>query len=509
MKAFLMYRDRDFDLQQRLPPNAEVLTQDLELDTLWRSMALDDSFLFDVSRVAVLSSLVEPEVITYRQDVLRDCLNNRQVVLDIYEIAIESIAGVRRIWRGSSPDSMLYSSVEALEVFVKSLKRLQEVAEAHAAKFHSEGFSSFFNMLAAELDDEYFLVVEDHLKTLRFRDGVLISARLGKGNKGASYVLRLPQAIKQSWFQRMSFKDRSAYSFQISERDEAGARALGELRGRGVTLVANAVSRSSEHILRFFGMLRTELAFYLGCLNLEARLTQRGEPTCFPVPTDANERTHSVQGLYDVCLSLIQHDKVTGNDVHGDGKTLVMITGANQGGKSTFLRSIGQAQLMMQCGMFVAANSFSSNICRGVFTHYKREEDSSMQSGKFDEELSRMSTVADTITPNCMMLFNESFAATNEREGAEIARQVIRALLDSKIKIFFVTHLYDLAQSLYAPKTETALFLRADRELDGRRTFRLVEAEPLPTSFGEDLYGEVFSNAPDRTPVDTREMSES
>ena len=69
-----------------------------------------------------------------------------------------------------------------------------------------------------------------------------------------------------------------------------------------------------------------------------------------------------------------------------------MITGANQGGKSTFLRSVGVAQLMMQTGMFVAAQAFSADVRDHVFTHFKREEDAAMESGKLDEELARMST---------------------------------------------------------------------------------------------------------------------
>ncbi|MER8376745.1 hypothetical protein NKH19_22355 [Mesorhizobium sp. M1338] len=64
---------------------------------------------------------------------------------------------------------------------------------------------------------------------------------------------------------------------------------------------------------------------------------------------------------------------------------MVVITGANQGGKSTFLRGVGLAQLMMQCGMFVPA-AFCGSVCDGVFTHYKRGEDATMKSGKLDEE---------------------------------------------------------------------------------------------------------------------------
>jgi DNA mismatch repair ATPase MutS len=184
--------------------------------------------------------------------------------------------------------------------------------------------------------------------------------------------------------------------------------------------------------------------------------------------------------------------KVVGNDVNADDKSLVIITGANQGGKSTFLRSIGLAQLMMQCGMFVPAESLCANICGRLFTHYKREEDSTMKSGKLDEELGRMSGIVDQIIPNSMVLFNESFAATNEREGSEIARQIVTALLEKRIKVFFVTHQYEFAHSMCRQDPDSTMSLRAERLADGTRTFRLIESEPLQTSYGKDLYNNIF-----------------
>ena len=115
-----------------------------------------------------------------------------------------------------------------------------------------------------------------------------------------------------------------------------------------------------------------------------------------------------------------------------------------------------------------------------------------MKSGKFDEEISRMSEIADGIQPNSIVLFNESFAATNEREGSEIAQQIVTALLEKNIRVFFVTHLYELARGLFEDGRQDALFLRAERLEDGTRTFRLVLGEPLATSYGEDLYQEIF-----------------
>ena len=178
-----------------------------------------------------------------------------------------------------------------------------------------------------------------------------------------------------------------------------------------------------------------------------------------------------------------------------------MITGANGGGKSTFLRSVGLAQLMMQCGMFVAAESLQAGVSNGVFTHFRREEDAGMEEGKLGEELSRMSEIVDDIAPGCLLLCNESVASTNEREGSEIARQIVRALTDAGIRVFYVTHLFDLAQSLYSQGAPDALFLRAERGRDGSRPFLLREAAPLPTGFGDDLYRQVFGPAGDAGPA--------
>jgi len=390
------------------------------------------------------------------------------------------------------PGSILHSSIEIMQMFVGLLKKLKKIAEEHADKFESEGFTAFFAMIKKEFDDEYFASVQDHLRELKFRDGVLISAELGKGNEGAKYVLRKIKEKKQSWMKRIFAKKPQVYTFSIHPRDEGGARALSELKDRGINLVANALAQSADHIDSFLKMLRFELAFYIGCLNLYEQLAQMGEPVSFPLPMAPNKRMHSFHGLYDVCLALTMKQKIVGNDVNADNKDLVIITGANQGGKSTFLRSIGLAQLMMQCGMFTPAEFFCSNICDGLFTHYKREEDVTMKSGKLDEELSRMSDIVNNITPNSMVLFNESFAATNEREGSEIARQIICALLEKSIKNFFVTHLYEFPQGFYDKKMGNAIFLRAERQADGKRTFKFIKGGPLQTSYGEDLYKRIF-----------------
>ena len=442
-----------------------------------------------------MASLKDVDAVSFRQNVLKDCIKNDFIIRELYDIAVEAIKKEKKVYYGlfsDYPSSILNRSIEVLQMFVEILKKLKNVVTENNDSFESEGFKSLFEMIKGELNDEYIISIQNHLEKLKFKDGLLISTELGKGNKAVDYTLCKQEDKKQNLIMKIFSKKAPVYNFRISDRDENGFKALMELKDRGINSIANVAAQSVEHILGFFNMLKIELAFYVGCLNLYDELVKKEEPICFPNAMDFNKRKHSFNGLYDVCLALNLKQRIVGNDANADNKYIIIITGANQGGKSTFLRSIGLAQLMMQCGMFVSAESFCSNICDGLFTHYRREEDITMNSGKLDEELGRMSEIVDNINSNSIVLFNESFAATNEREGSEIAKQIVLALSEKSIKVFFVTHLYDFAHSIYNRNMENTIFFRAERKNDGERTFKIIEGKPLETSYGEDLYRKIF-----------------
>lgn len=496
MRALLMHRDRDFDLAAHLPSQEAALSADLALPTLLGAMAGDDEFMLDVARKALFSGLdTDVDTVLYRQGVLKDCVQRPEAARRLYQLAVQAITQKKKHYfssTGNYPASTLHTSIDVLQMFIAILRELKEIAVQGERHAESEGLTNLFAMLRSEFSDEYVGRVQNHLSELKFSVGVLVSVRLGTGNEGTDYVLRRSIDDGPSWLDRLLGRGPPAHTFHIADRDDAGARALSELRDRGIHLAANALAQSMDHILGFFEMLRAELAFYVGCLNLHSRLVAMNATVCYPHPQPRGARRHHCSGLYDVSLTLAMKRGIVGNRLDADGKNLVIITGANQGGKSSFLRSVGLAQLMMQSGMFVAAESFASELCSDLFTHYKREEDATMKSGKLDEELARMSGIADAIGANAMLLFNESFASTNEREGSEIARQIVCALLERQIKVFFVTHQYQFAHGFFASARQDNLFLRAERRADGTRSFKLIEGEPLEASHGEDLYRQIF-----------------
>ena len=495
-----MFADREPAAQHTARVGEDDLVADLGLETLWAAMADGDKVVYGSVRSTLLAPLDDPGEIIYRQAVLADCLAQPTLTRELYGLAEQGLAADREIRRSMFSrrgEALVRRSIAVLEQYVVILRRLREIAEANADDVGSQGFQTFFATLRRELDDDWFEEVAAHLRQLRFDDGVLATARLGAQGQGIEYQLGAPRRGRGLLRLIPPSVPRPSFSYRIPPRDEAGGQQLGALRDRLVTIVADAVGQSTDHITAFFVALRAELGFYVGCVNLHQQLQAKGEPLAVPEPHPAGAVVRHARQLYDPCLSLLVPDRVQGNDLEADGRPLIVVTGANQGGKSTFLRSLGLAQLMMQAGMFVAAEAFAATVVGAVFTHYKREEDPSLTGGKLDEELARMSGVVSAIGDRDLLLSNESFAATNELEGSEIAVEVVRALLDRGSSIAFVTHLYDAAQRLHESDRERTVFLRAERGEGGQRPFALRPGRPLKTSFGEDLFRGTFGSDAD------------
>jgi len=507
VNVHLLHPDRDLDLEVVLAQHSEALSDDLGLDVLLDRMADGDERIRAACRSVLLSGLRDVDEVRYRQAVVADALRAPEVFAQLYEAIVAGLDLAKRSYSGlfrDAPDAIVRRAVERLQVYADVLRRLRQDTAPVRSGMRSEGVTMLFELFATQFDEPYLGEVEAQLEELTFPRGVLFGARLGRGAVGTGFQLKRPRA--QGWLSRSL--DRSGASFELAERDDDGIESLGRLRDQALAEVAVVLSQASDDIEVFLRQLRDELAVLIGAARLHEALTTKGEPTCFPevvAPQGASQRAEAqavvaprltARGLYDPALSLQLADRAVGNDLDADGALLILITGANQGGKSTLLRSIGTAQLLLQAGLFVPATAFAGSTGGQVYTHFGREEDQELRRGKLEEELNRMRTIVERIRPGDLLLANESFAATNEREGSELARQVFRAHLDLGVRVVAVTHLYDLAESLHRTESSRGVFLRAQREEDGERTFRIEPGAPLPTSYGQDLYRRIFGEDP-------------
>ncbi len=489
MKVHLMFRDRDFDAETQGVPARAALAEDLELKAILSAMAGNDKTVEKSAGAALFQTLTDADAIAYRQAAVRDALSHPAEIRALCALAAETLEKKKGMWHWLSVrrdiDGTYSDAVALLKEYLVMLRRLRKLADT-AAGYRSEAFLEFWDMLKRDLSDGYLDGATALVAELS-AGGMLISARLGSDLSGADYALRRKN---RKYFR---FRWAAAPRYSLAPRDDAGASELQRRRQCAVNESANALAQAAAHIEAFFGALMCEAAFFVGCLNLSDRLAELGMQICFPAIEETRRRT--ARGLYDAALPLVSGKQAVGSDLSTAGAALFVVTGANQGGKSTFLRAVGQAQMMFQSGMFVAAEQYASHVCRGVFTHFKREEDRTMASGKLDEELARMDEIADRLERGALILFNESFAATNEREGAEICRQIALALAESGVEVFFVTHLFAFADAMRRSGRGDIAFYRAERRADGARTFRIVPGAPEPTAFGGDLYEQVFGKA--------------
>ncbi len=493
MRALLLYPDRSYQADRPLPPGADALERDLGLDALLDAMSGGDAFARGVARQVLLDPLPEAAPIRRRLDAFEDCRAHPEAIHELQAIAESALSREREFWGiGNYPDSLLFRGVRALEGYAACLERLRLVADRAGNQFRSEAFSRFFASLRSELDDAYLAEVRAHLDRLELRDGTWISLGLGSEDRPAGHVLRRPLEERRSWWRRLAGPRSSALDFEIAEQDESGGQALARQREKGIASVARAVARSNEHLHGFFETLRAELAFYLAGIRLESALVGRGFSVARPEPAAPDPLVWEAEALYDPGLALRAPGPLVPNDLAADGRPLVVITGANQGGKSTFLRAIGLAQLLLQAGLFVPARRFRSSVAPGITSHFPREEDATMQRGRLDDELRRMEETVGHLRRGSLLLSNESFSSTNEREGSAIGADVFRACLDSGVRVVAVTHLFELARALHEDDASDRLFLRAERADDGRRTYRVLVGATLPTSFGADVFRRVF-----------------
>ena len=516
MKVRLLHADDELPLGGggELSVHQRDLVDDLGLDLLLDAMAAGDDHVRRVCEGLLLDGLDDVGEVARRQGVVADALAHPEVVAAMHAAIGSGLEAARRSAAGlyrESPEPVVRRSVERLRVHLDVLRRLRGQARRVQGSVRSEPWQELIEQLVTVVDETADADMEALLEELTFPRGMLLSARIGRGATGVDHVLRRPRS--QGWLARSV--DRSGDSFELPERDDEAVAALGAWRERALAPVATQLSAAAEDIEVFLRRLRDELAFLLGAVQLGDRLAGAGLATCFPelVPGGAaapagGEGARATpdepptaprwraRGLYDPALALRIGSEVVPGDLDADGATLVVITGANQGGKSTLVRAIGAAQVLAQAGLFVPAGALRLELRPQVYVHFGREEDRRLRRGRLEEELARMRRIIEQLGPGDLLLANESFASTNEAEGSALAHGVFVALADARVRVVAVTHLYELARSLEVADREDILFLRAQREEDGTRPFRVEPGPPEATSYGRDLYLDIFGEEP-------------
>ncbi|MCI1290486.1 MAG: hypothetical protein LKG31_02740 [Lactobacillus sp.] len=455
---------------------------DLELDKVVQIMARQDRAVAKTCSLVLRHPTASRTTIIQRQHVLEDFINYEAAFKQLYQTVHAAISKAERIW--GEMDSV-YASIPVnletatayLKIYLQNLKKVQAVLTK--TDFQSEGLIRLQAEISKYLPGEYAQAIA-LLDRLRNYKQLLMRAYLSNDLRGRDYQLLAYQEklIDFHWLHTPRLK--------LAPRDDAGANDFAFRKGTALAPIAAILVKSAKTIISFYQELARDLEFYQGALNLYHFLQEKALQTAWPIvlPTDSFRR--KFVELHNAGLA--GHATDIGNSLDIQGKNLYLISGTNQGGKTTFLKSLGQAQVMMQCGLFVVAKEFQAPVRLAILSHFKKAEDHGLQSGKLEEELRRMNQLVAQIRQPSLFLLDESFASTNEREGSLINEKIYAGLRATGNEIVSVTHLFSLAKFYATDINAVSLIASASRN------FKIFPGQPKPTANGLDLYRRIFAS---------------
>ena len=485
MRVNLLNKDSFYDPKE-LDEFKKNLIKDLELNDIIKAACGFDSFLLDLFPKVLLEPLKTKEEILYRESIYKDLEANSDILKSLYEYLKEILSDMRvkypYLLNDKSPYTVVSSSSSLIEFLVPRLISVR-ASISNLKDLKSEGMNLFKDENLKSLNQDNLNHMLEIAECLSNKKGLMALISLDGNMQFKDYDILKSTFVSKDYKKRWKKAEEIEYGY-LSETISNEIN----MKNDSISLnVSYNLGMAVFHMISFLKDLYFEIGFYLCAYNLSLKIKSLNLPLTFPEISDS----FNYDGIYDMAVAFKKNGEVVGNK-HNTKANIWVITGANQGGKTTFLRSLGQSYLLMQAGLFVNASSLSLPIISGLYTHFDKEEDTKLESGKFDDELRRFDILLNKIDKDSLVILNESFQSTDEYDGSKIGFEIISALLDSNIKVILVTHMYDLAM-LIKDKYKDAYFLRAEREESGERSFRIVENEPLRTSFARDLYDKIWN----------------
>lgn len=225
-----------------------------------------------------------------------------------------------------------------------------------------------------------------------------------------------------------------------------------------------------ERIHRF----TREVQFYLGYLDYLAPMRARGMAFCYPEISTESHELEIVAG-YDIALAakLAREGKpIVANDVHlSEHERALVVTGPNQGGKTTFARMIGQLHYLAALGLCVPGTSVKLFLSDRIFCHFDQEEHvSSLRSG-LESDLMRVHEITEAASDQSLVILNETFSSAMLEDAIYLGEEILQRLLNRGAIIVYVTFIDELASLNDATVSMVAV---VDPDDPARRTFTIV-----------------------------------
>jgi len=527
--------------------------EDLGIDNIVRIMSDSrDDFIFIKQHLIQLCS--DPEVIKFRLDILQDIVNNENI-LEVFEDIIpliEIIEGNQspgHIGRKSESTEWKHRKivwrVETLEAFSEIVSKIYNTLSSYRDNLISEGLINLYEYLKEIVEGEDFKSLVEKLPDFKEEinrlSGVIIGVNLNSRLEPVEAVFldvkAKPFRDKPLLAKLFNLEEKDSEVFGISqfhsiEKDNSTLerhlyKDLEEIFEKILTPVEKALNAYAQLKVPFILKLKNDICFFSGAFKMIKKLKSAGIKMCRPRVEKPRERICEIDNLVEINLALellkeeldkddVEEEdinikpKIVPNDIkfNSEGRIFIL-TGPNQGGKTTFTRSIGITQILFQAGLFIPASEARISPVDIVYTHFSEKEKISTEDGRLGEESRRLSWIFRNISSDSLLLMNESLSSTSPGESLYLLKDIVKALRILGCRAVFTTHLHRLAESIDEINTEIegeskvkSLVAEVERKPDSqaKRTYKIKPKPPEGMSFARDIaekYGISFDRLQD------------
>ncbi len=475
----------------------------------------------------------DKEVIEYRLDVLEDFMRVPKLAATVKKTVDIMLENDRKnIYRLSAPDSfsMLAEALQAYEAYVDCMELLHSFYEESRDKLHSAGVIGMFGYFEEQRRDPHYAQLKQETAELRAMiknrvRSVTVAINLDETLVPVSAgILELsdePYILKPSLLDRIIYHGANFQSSKIvksvrnkytglntdgepnlNAADKALFDELSALTDGFVQKLADVLEEYQKITLKDMYSISYQLDFYLGAIDMINLCTSCGMKMSRPV---ISEDKTVIKGLFDPIyfrearthnMRSKEQKPVVLNDItFGEGEDFYLLTGANNGGKTTFVRAVGICFAMAQAGLYVPAESCLLRPADYIYTHFPKEEQTGINASRFTTEIKQFRTISDTITERSLLFMNESIQSTTPTECVDIAYEMVKIFTTIGVRGIFATHLPELAAKVEelngsGIRSKVGSLIVLTDEATGERKYKVVKGQPSRTSYARSILNE-------------------
>ncbi len=412
---------------------------DLNLDQIIDSATLgkDDYNL----KPFFYTPLKDVRSIKYRQDIFRDLED--EVLFDNIKTFAQNMREVRVHLAAADKMHYKYNKegwlIDAVDIYCETVKSLQRALSA--ADIRSSGLIAFRDYISHYSESPVFVEILNNTKKIKSDLSSIRYCVILKGNwvKVQKYDSEMDYSEDvEKTFEK--FKQGAVKDYRVDLRAGTGMNHVHE---KILGLVAKLHSDiftdldvfcvSNENFIdKTINDFDREIQFYIAWLEHLTKFRQKGLIFCYPRLTDKDKEVFSREG-FDLALAnklIAENASIVCNDFYLRGKErIIVVSGPNQGGKTTFARVFGQLHYLAGLGCPVPGTEARLFLYDMLFTHFEKEENINNLRGKLQDDLVRIHEILNKATPNSIIIMNEIFTSTTLKDAIMLGKNILDKII--------------------------------------------------------------------------------